>query len=285
MKHKFAIIFSTVMLFIVAVILSAAWLLKTRYFVVKDINGTIDGDIKSNVYSYVDETLENNFKGKWIFAYDKNDVTKLLKENPYIGIIDVKKSFPDKLVVEIYERKERFAIAYKGKYYITDSEYHYLRVADEIEESKKDKLICVDLKNIDNIDFSAVPLGEEVKFNDELCFTAMTEIFQGFSDKLNFIDKIICDGERNTVDFYTMTGVVINVNLSVATTTEPTKDDFKNTCDKICKESKNIEKYYNSLGEGEKRAGYIRVFQTEDSVVRIIHEFSVDEGNTEGKNA
>ena len=62
MKHKFAIIFSTVMLFIVAVILSAAWLLKTRYFVVKDINGTIDGDIKSNVYSYVDETLENNCK-------------------------------------------------------------------------------------------------------------------------------------------------------------------------------------------------------------------------------
>ena len=57
MKHKFAIIFSTVMLFIVAVILSAAWLLKTRYFVVKDINGTIDGDIKSNVYSYVDETF------------------------------------------------------------------------------------------------------------------------------------------------------------------------------------------------------------------------------------
>ena len=112
MKHKFAIIFSTVMLFIVAVILSAAWLLKTRYFVVKDINGTIDGDIKSNVYSYVDETLENNFKGKWIFAYDKNDVTKLLKENPYVGIIDVKKSFPDKLVVEIYERKDRFAIAY-----------------------------------------------------------------------------------------------------------------------------------------------------------------------------
>ena len=285
MKHKFAIIFSTVMLFIVAVILSAAWLLKTRYFVVNDINGTIDGDIKSDVYSYVDETLENNFKGKWIFTYGNNDVIKLLKENPYVEILDVKKSFPDKLVVKIYERKERFAIAYKGKYYITDSEYNYLRVTDKIEESGKDKLIYVDLREIDGINFSTVPLGEKIKFNDQLCFTAMTDIFQGFSDKFNFIDKIICDGERNTVDFYTMTGVIISVNLSVATTTEPTKDDYKNTCQRISNESENIEKYYNSLDEGEKRSGYIRVFEMEDSSVRIIHEFSTGEGNTEGENA
>lgn len=282
MKHKFAIIFSTVMLFIVAVILSAAWLLKTRYFVVNDINGTIDGDIKSDVYSYVDETLESNFKGKWIFTYGIDDVVKLLKENPYVEILDVKKSFPDKLVVKIYERRERFAIAYKGKYYITDSEYNYLRVADEIEESRKDKLIYVDLKQIDDIDFSTVPLGEKIEFKDQLCFTAMTEIFQGFSDKLNFIDKIICDGERNTVDFYTLTGVVINVNLSVATTTEPTKEDLKNTCKRICEKSENIEKYYNSLDEGKKRSGYIRVFEMEDSSIRIAHEFSNDEGSTEG---
>ena len=48
---------------------------------------------------------------------------------------------------------------------------------------------------MDELDFSALPKGKKITFEEENLFGAMTDIFGKFSDKLNFISGITIDGE------------------------------------------------------------------------------------------
>ena len=270
MKHKRAVIFSTVMIFVVAAIVALGWLFRARYFIVIDVNGA--GEAKSELYEYVNDETEKYFKGKWMFTFGEEQIKNLLAKNPYVEFIQAKKISPDKVEVTFAERVERFLIVLGGQGYITDENYNLLRLAENTDASAYPSLADVSVDGIDGLDFSSAPLGQKLKFDGNNLFGAMSEMFGKFTDKLNLIDSVLVDGYKNVVEFRTATGVTITVSFTVPTTTDPTEDDIKLTKERICQKTGDIEKLYDSLDEKSKRGGYIRVYEMEDHTVVINYE-------------
>ncbi len=284
MKYKKAIIFSTIMIFVVAAAVALGWLFRARYFIVNDLNGLTGETAESGLYSFVSETLEKKYKGRWLFSFDEKDIENDLVVNPYVELIEVKKIAPDKISVTFSERKERFLIVSGEKGYVTDSGYNLLRdVAATDFGEQEEKLVRVDVRGMDELDFSVLPKGKKIAFEEENLFGAMTDIFGKFSDKLNFIAEITIDGEKNIVEYRTQTGVIVNVSLAVASADKPTEADKKATRERICESVARIEGVYNELDERSKRQGYIWVYETDEKVVKVNYESNSGE-NREGKN-
>lgn len=273
MKYKKAIIFSTVMIFVVAAAVALGWLFRARYFIVNDLNGLTGETSENAIYSFVGETLEKNYKGKWIFSFDAKDIENDLSADPYVELIEVKKIAPDKISVTFSERKERFLIVSGDKGYVTDQAYNLLRdVAAADFGEREEKLIRVDVCGMDELDFSALPKGKKITFEEENLFGAATDIFGKFSDKLNFISGITVDGEKNIVEYRAQTGVLISVSLAVASADKPTEAEKKATRERICESVAEIESVYNGLDERSKRRGCIRVYETDEKVVTVNYE-------------
>lgn len=273
MKYKKAIIFSTIMIFVVAAAVALGWLFRARYFIVNDLNGLTGETAESGLYSFVCETLEKKYKGKWLFSFGEKEIENDLSANPYVELIEVKKTAPDKISVTFSERKERFLIVIGDKGYVTDSGYNLLRdVAATDFGEQEDSLVRVEVRGMDELDFSALPKGKKITFEEENLFGAMTDIFGKFSDKLNFISGITIDGEKNIVEYRAQTGVIIDVSLAVATADKPTEADKKATRERICESVAEIESVYNNLDERSKRRGYIRVYETDEKEVIVNYE-------------
>ena len=270
MKHKRAVIFSTVMIFVVAAIVSLGWLFRARYIIVIDRNGS--GDAKSELYEYVNDEVEKNFKGKWMFTFKEEQIKNLLSKNPYVEFIQAKKISPDKVEVTFAEREERFLIVSDGKGYITDANYNLLRLTDNVNADDYPSLADVNVNGIDGLDFSSAKLGQKLKFDGNNLFGAMSEMFGKFTDKLNFIDSMLVDGYKNVVEYRTFTGVTITVSFTVPTTSEPTEEEISLTKERICAKAEEIETLYDALNEKSKRSGYIRVYEMEDRTVVVNYE-------------
>ncbi len=270
MKHKRAVIFSTVMIFVVAAIVALGWLFRARYFIVIDVNGS--NESKSELYEYVNDETEKYFKGKWMFTFGEEQVRNLLTKNPYIEFIQARKISPDKVEVTFAERVERFLIVSGGKGYITDGNYNLLRNTDNVNADEYPSLVDVTAEGIDGLDFSTANLGEKLRFDGNNLFGAMSEMFGKFTDKLNFIDSVLVDGYKNVVEYRTFTGVTITVSFTVPTTLEPTEEEIKLTKERICLKAQDIEILYDSLDEKSKRSGYIRVYEMENQTVVVNYE-------------
>lgn len=270
MKHKRAVIFSTVMIFVVAAIVALGWLFRARYFIVIDVNGS-DGT-KSELYEYVNDETEKHFKGKWMFTFGEEQIKTLLSENPYIEFIRARKISPDKVEITFAERVERFLIVSGGKGYITDGNYNLLKLTDDTDADKYPSLVNVNVEGIDGLDFSSAKCGEKLRFDGNNLFGAMSEMFGKFTDKLNFIDSVLVDGYKNVVEYRTLTGVTITVSFTVPTTAEPSEDDIRLTKERICLKAQDIETLYDSLDEKSKRSGYIRVYEMENQTVVVNYE-------------
>lgn len=284
MKYKKAIIFSTIMIFVVAAAVALGWLFRARYFIVNDLNGLKGETAESGLYSFVSETLEKNYKGRWLFAFDEKDIENDLSVNPYVELIEVKKIAPDKISVTFSERKERFLIVSGDNGYVTDLGYNLLRdvAAADIGE-QEESLVRVDVRGMDEFDFSALPKGKKIAFKEENLFGAMTDIFGKFTDRFNFISGITIDGEKNIVEYRAQTGVIINVSLAVAASDKPTEADKKATRERICESVAKIESVYNGLDERSKLRGYIWVYETDEKEVIVNYEPGGNE-NREEKN-
>lgn len=284
MKYKKAIIFSTIMIFVVAAAVALGWLFRARYFIVNDLNGLTEEVGESGLYSFVSETLEKNYKGRWLFAFDEKDIKNDLSANPYVELIEIKKIAPDKISVTFSERKERFLIVSGDNGYVTDSGYNLLRdVAAADIGDREESLVRVEVRGMDELDFSSLPKGKKIAFEEENLFGAMTDIFDKFTDKLNFVSGITIDGEKNIVEYGTQTGVVINVSLAVATSDKPAEADKKATRERICESVAKIESVYNGLDERSKRQGCIWVYETDEKEVIVNYEPNGNE-NPEEKN-
>lgn len=284
MKHKKAVIISTVMIFVVAAAVALGWLFRARYFIVNDLNGKGENPAESELYAFVNDTLENTYKGKWMFTFNETQIKDVLTKNPYVEVIEVKKSAPDKVEVTFAEREERFFILANGAGCVTDVKYNLLRKVETASEADKENLVEVTVSGV-GLDFSSIVVGKKIEFGEENLFGSMTEIFDSFTDKLNFIESIVIDGEKELVEYKTETGVVIDVSLSVAGKDKPAADERKATKERICAKVSEIESFYESLDERCKRSGYIKVYEMDDKTVKVNYEPKNENPSEEGENA
>lgn len=284
MKHKKAIIISTVMIFVVAAIVALGWLFRARYFIVNDLNGKGDDSAESELYTFVNDALENTYKGKWMFTFNETQIKDLLAKNPYVEVIEIKKSVPDKVEVTFAEREERFFIVDSDAGYVTDVNYNLLRKVENVAEADDSNLVKVIASGV-GLDFSSIVVGKKIAFEEENLFGSMTEIFDSFTDKLNFIESVVIDGEKDLVEYKTQTGVIIDVSLSVAGKDKPSADERKATKERICAKVPEIENIYESLDERCKRSGYIKVYEMDDKTVKVNYEPKTEIADEEEENA
>lgn len=69
-------------------------------------------------------------EGQNLFLTNNNSAINKIKQNPYIETVKIKKSLPDKITIEITERKATYALAYTGKYIYINNQGYILEIAE-----------------------------------------------------------------------------------------------------------------------------------------------------------
>ncbi len=244
MRHRILITVSTVVVFLLAAFVSFVWLTRVRYVYVKVAN---DG-AENGIYEYAKKTLDENFEGKSFVFVDKNEIETVLRKNPYVEIVSLKKVFPDKIEVELSERKECFSVYDGDKYYFLDNKYHLLRIG---AERGGETVTEISLTEVD-LDMSSAALGQTVGNKGQNLFTYMTSIYDGLTYAPTIINGIEIDGRRERIYFYTRTGVTMSFRFWTYNSA-----DRIATARIICDSVKEVEEKYNSCSEYQKKNGFI----------------------------
>ena len=66
-----------------------------------------------------------------IFKYSKSKIIKNLKEEPYIGSVEIKRKLPNKIQINIEERKPYYIVNYSENYIYLDSQGYILEISNE----------------------------------------------------------------------------------------------------------------------------------------------------------
>lgn len=196
-------VFARVLLVIVlfaAALWGVNYFYNSSYFKIKtlDING-------NSHYSdeYINELLEG-IQGENIFEVDKKEAEDLLTEDlVWIKTAELVKVFPDKIEIQLTERKPLLIIVYNRKYYLLDSDGMVLEnLGTEIPEEYRELLEVTEA-----VDRSLQPGDIIAKKNILSC----ADIYTGFDDELKGIirDAGIRDNVNGDIYFITTDGIEI----------------------------------------------------------------------------
>lgn len=254
MNRKALVLVSTIAVFIMTAVVACVWLFRVRYI---DLSAVVpDGDVET--FKTVDEELKSRYSGKLMPSLNINEVADSISENPYVKVISVKKVFPDRLEVSIMRRVEKYIIEGKEFDYITDDDYILLKKIKKTDE-RDDKLIKIEVSEKD-ISETDMEEGKIVTGSVGGLFNSAVEIFNAFEDKFDLIESVKISGDFHYVRFKTKTGVVFDFSfLPIIGTTAPSSEDYEHIKPIITSKAKDVQEYYSTLSEGEKRNGVIYV--------------------------
>lgn len=106
--------------------------------------------------------------GENIFKIKVKNAEENLLLHPYIKSVDIKRKLPNKITINVVERKETLLIDYIGSYLYVDEEGKILNILSEIKNE--------DLPNIIGLNIETPQIGENLKYVDD----DMVEDIQGF---------------------------------------------------------------------------------------------------------
>lgn len=85
------------------------------------------------------DILEENYEGKLLFFLNTEKVTEHFSEYPYLTVTEIKKVYPNRLLISVEEKKEQYAFVSQTaegvSYYITDSAGVFLRESSDNENN------------------------------------------------------------------------------------------------------------------------------------------------------
>lgn len=200
MKRKRLYVILIVAVLCAAFVLSFTCLFTVRFSEVKF--QAVSGENSNAVSERVAE-----YNGRNLLFLDTDEVANSLSDFYGYKVVSVEKKFPNKLTVNIEERKEVFAINVGEKTLITDESGFIIRS----EESFSPRRDIVYIES-SGLVFNAVDNGQTVSCNDdELFFTVMS-----MAKKINYyncISKIVIEKatEKRFAYFETYTGVVLEI--------------------------------------------------------------------------
>lgn len=146
----------TIALLIILIGLMLLFLIKAPIF---NINDIIIENKESNLVS--EESINGKISeviGENIFYVKRKDIENKLKVDPYIKSLNVIKTLPNKVTVQIEENKKTFAIKKDNYFYIFDENGKFLDINYEID---KEKTIA-----IEGVEIESKEIGETIS-NDE----------------------------------------------------------------------------------------------------------------------
>ena len=141
--------------------------------------------------------------GTNIFKIDDKTVKTNLEKDPYIKFIQVKKNYPDKIVIEIKERVPAALIQVEKSYLLLDEEGFILKILKD-----KNGVTYPLLSGIDSANSS---VGKQISFADEAQKLALQTILSEiYKNKINTLIATIDILSINNIKMTTATGIAIN---------------------------------------------------------------------------
>ena len=192
-------------LFFTATVSGLNYFYKSEYFKVKSIN------IQDNKH-YKDEEVKvliSEIIGANIFEINKKRVEEtMIRELDWVKDAELRKIFPDKVIIKLDERKPYLKMVYKDKYFLIDSEGVVL---DKIEKEDLDEY--KDLILVRNVVNYSVNIGEKIAKKNAL---SCVDIYRAFDSQIKSMIKEarLEDNISGDIVFETYDGVEIKFGSS-----------------------------------------------------------------------
>ncbi len=140
--------------------------------------------VKGNVYYSPEEiVIMGNCKtGKNIFwGSDLKDIKTRLEKDSYIEDVSVKRSLPDKVVIEIKERRQVAAVKYGENYVVIDSDGLVLR------NTKVQPEITI----VRGVTISKIEVGQPIEIEEKVKFRQIMEMIGVMNSSDMYFTKIV----------------------------------------------------------------------------------------------
>lgn len=255
MKHKKVFYALTVSLYVIVLLLCLSFL-----FSVQEVKCNYSMVTISERYQAVNEKLEK-YENKNLLFVNTSKIKKELQKDPYIKVISIKKDFPNKILVNIEERREMFSLETETQKFILDENYFVLKSVDKSAETE-----VISLKlNYANFSTQELKVGKEINaIQDDIivCVNQMLSIFSDWKNILKGIEVEQVFGENNNyrVYFYTNQGVVIEIRKALEDGTT---------------KAQNAYDRYSTLTDYEKTKGKILSYKKADGTFAVDYTLTV----------
>lgn len=227
------------MLFIVLILVIVLFFLiafKTTLFIISKIE--VNGN-KKNTTDMVIKAIGNP-KGENIFRVNMNDMVECLNKHPYIKDSTIKRRIPNKLIINVIEREEKFVLSNTNFNTYLDEEGFVLKIEPSINDEK--------LPVIKGISINNPIIGEKIT-SDQSNYVDEMLYLVDISIKLKLLNKMV------QLDFSNMKDITIVLNNGISIAFGPL-NNVKYKLSYINKilidvEEKNIQCKYIYLNRGE----------------------------------
>lgn len=131
--------------------------------------------------------------GENIFKTNLAKAEYEIEKNPYVKTVEVKRKFPDTIIVNIEERKVKYILQLAESYIYVDSQGYILEISKEKKENPVLLGIVTDLSN--------VKAGDRLVKEDLLKFDKINEIVETCKNYeiINFLNKIDISDPSNYI--------------------------------------------------------------------------------------
>ncbi len=245
MKYKRVLIFVTILFFITVLIFSSSMLFSVNEIEVK---GSTISNSNEDVLSKTEEVV-TLYKGKNYVFINENKISKEIEaSSPYVKVVSVKKIFPNKIVVEVKERKEALCLVYNSTYYTLDEELVILKVENE-NKNNVDGLKNVELNlNVADFDEAELKAGNVLNIYDKNAFNYLKESVAKFLENRQNLESVTLEVKRDGTMYNRLTllmreGVKFNIQKA--------NDQTLLKLDKAFEFYKNLTMPNGNKGEGE----------------------------------
>jgi cell division protein FtsQ len=170
------VIKKVVIILILITVFGAMIVTYTDIFKIKNINCIGENLVTGN---YILEKSES-IKGENILFFNKNDLVKSLKENPYIKNIIINKKYPNKLEIEVAEKK--------GLFYVKQGEEYNIISCDMIYVEKTNSIEGRTLIELKGIDLTGKVMGDTIGSNSRI-EKVLTDLYD--------VEQFISKNEKN----------------------------------------------------------------------------------------
>ena len=157
------------------------------------------------------QTALDAFLGDNLLFLKTEDVVKVVREMPnsqYLEIVNIEKSYPNVLKVEISERREVYYIKNGQDYLVTTAEGFVLNKLSNLPENGlRDKIVL----ELDGLVLETVQVGAFLKTNDDTLMQTIFEMAKSvkLTDCIKKINVFKPQYSESNVTFETYTGVKI----------------------------------------------------------------------------
>ena len=138
-------------------------------------------------------SYSNIIIGENIFKTNLAKAEYEIEKNPYVKTVEVKRKFPDTIIVNIEERKVKYILQLAESYIYVDSQGYILEISKEKKENPVLLGIVTDLSN--------VKAGDRLVKEDLLKFDKINEIVETCKNYeiINFLNKIDISDPSNYI--------------------------------------------------------------------------------------